>query len=76
MDDAGGGEGMGREGPVAATSDLILRSREAASRRMGHGTSWFETRLAALLTMRVGEAPSPFLRIRSKFPLAECRERV
>ena len=37
-------------------SDLILRSREAASRRMAAGkvgASWFETALARLLTMRV-----------------------
>src|SRR5260370_19087879 len=34
-------------------ADLILRSRGAASRRMGHGgASWFETREDALLTMR------------------------
>jgi hypothetical protein len=38
-----------------AISDLILRSAHLrASRRMGHGLSWFETRgAAALLTMRV-----------------------
>jgi hypothetical protein len=35
---------------------LILRSREAASRRMAAGeirASWFETALTRLLTMRV-----------------------
>ena len=39
----------------AELSDLILRSREAASRRMGHGLSWFETALTRLLTMRIRE---------------------
>jgi len=42
------------------STDLILRSREAASRRMATGDinvatagpSWFETREEALLTMR------------------------
>jgi hypothetical protein len=35
------------------TFSLILRSREAASRRMGGiGASWFETALKRLLTMR------------------------
>jgi hypothetical protein len=41
--------------PVQGTDalSLILRSRKAASRRMGHGLSWFETALRRLLTMRV-----------------------
>src|SRR5207244_9410540 len=41
------------------THRLILRSREAASRRMATGdsrASWFETALARLLTMRVESA--------------------
>ena len=37
-------------------SDLILRSRAAASRRMSgtSGATWFETALTRLLTMRNG----------------------
>jgi len=47
--------------PPDTPTDLILRSREAASRRMATddninvataGPSWFETREDALLTMR------------------------
>ena len=39
---------------IVTHSNLILRSREAASRRMGHSarSPWFETALARLLTMR------------------------
>ena len=41
---------------LAKPTDLILRSREAASRRMASGevgATWFETREDALLTLRV-----------------------
>jgi hypothetical protein len=38
---------------ICAREVLILRSREAAFRRMGRGLMRFETREDALLTMRV-----------------------
>ncbi len=44
--------------PCRNTTDLILRGRAAASRRMAAGdmrASWFETALARLLTMRARE---------------------
>jgi len=38
---------------VGCILSQTLRSRDAASRRMGHGLSWFETALKKrLLTMR------------------------
>jgi hypothetical protein len=43
---------MTKEYDARRNLSLILRSREAASRRMGHGPAWFETRGAALLSMR------------------------
>jgi len=39
--------------PGMNANAFTLGSREAASRRMGHGLSWFETALKRLLTMRV-----------------------
>ena len=46
-------------GAAEHISDLILRSAPLrASRRMGHGPAWFETREDALLTMRVIHFPA------------------